>query len=474
MYHAFLLSERIMQHPATIEYSDDYRRCGIKETTFPVLLPSGGKYTVNGFPVNSYRPFQQSSNVCNYITPVPLPEEHKNPLNSSPPDVMDGPSNATAQVEFRGCRQQYMPKSRNSASDKDSLTEADDQSACNWMDDFGDPGPSLRGPLGVRVRHRSVNQTPSQENDDSSGGRVHGMRTAGSSLADASSKSEYLDSIAPLSTSHSGQDDDESLVVPTGEMAAGIKPIDRPLFVKGPPGAFYRDLRSRPDTHRYSPRQIKEPAAARIRNRSVTEQPYPTNKLRPLSLFTVERPKTPAGPDGRHPKERRQSRNEFFYRSPLAEVKSRSWRNLYTRDQLLQQSEAARVGGIYDNESNSPSSRNSVGEDLKPSVSWKRILVTPHMFPWPREDSSIKTSTAGRKAKISIAVLLICCLFPPVLLLYSIGWLDCLMEWWTKGQICSFGKVYKKLARQLGLFCVMCAIIGAAVGFCVHFSRPEL
>jgi hypothetical protein len=450
-YNDFSSTDRIVQHPAQIDYSYDYRYRELKEGKFPVLLPSYKPHTVNGYPANSYRsisPFQQSSGDF-YQPPPPLSRSHTNPFRSPPPEVIPNKSNSSKAVDHGGFLVDQPPKLNLGSS---SQIVSGDHSG-HWMDAFGDPGPTIRptATTPILVTNHSTH-SPSES--------YSGSQIVGSSIADASSSAlstiihdlEHLEDVRKGGASkinHTAAFDEG------GPSAAR----ERAPFIKGPPGAFYQGVRSRPD-----PRRRGLPFNRKTVGGLPQRQPaqkYPTNQMRPLSLLQVQRAEPAAGADRSRPEGRLHA--NFLYGSPLAPIKSRSWCNLYTREQHSAMHTDAKIDGINDFEYvHRRSSRPAFGEALKLDGSWKRTW-SPHLRPWPRDNSSIKTDLSGRKIKISSLVFGLCCLFPPMLVLYGVGYLDSMMLWITDGEISSFSKTHKKAALQVVCFFIIAILIAVPI-----------
>jgi hypothetical protein len=219
---------------------------------------------------------------------------------------------------------------------------------------------------------------------------------------------------------------------------------DRTPLVKGPPGAFYQGVRSRPESKRASWAPESE-RPAKIPARHSSTRDYPTNTLRPLSLLASRRPSTPIGPAGRNPTESVRL-NDFVYRSPLAPPERESWQELYSKSQLEGIRDAAKADGIF--ESKFPPNDSLQRESLNNGGSRKHLFETPRLNGWPRE-SSTRTDLAQHRKKVSIFVLCLCNLFPPMLFLYAIGRMDGIIMWWTRGEFSTFGKGQKRWAYIL-------------------------
>ncbi len=453
-HNDFSSTDRIVQHPAQIEYSHDYRYREIKEGNFPVLLPSYKPHTVNGFPANSYRslsPFQQSPGDL-YQPPPPLSIDHTNPFRSPPPEVITNKPKSSEALD----QDRFIlgpPSKLILGTHSQSVNGAHSD---NWMDESSDPGPAVRitAPTNiVGVTHKSTYSL--SESDSRSGSEI-----VGSSAADASFST--LSTIIHESKNLQGvRKDGASKFKHAAGNNDNVQHIAREQapFIKRPPGAFYQGVRSRPDPGRKGFSSDRK-NIARVPERKAAQN-YPTNQMRPLSLVQAQRADPAAVSDKIQPGGR--SNDNFLYRSPLAPIKSRSWCNLYTKEQLNSMHKNARIDSINDFE-HMPriSYRPAFGEALRLDGSWKRTW-SPHLRPWPRDNSSIKTDLSGQKVKISSLIFGLCCLFPPMLVLYGVGYLDNMMLWITHGEISSFSKAHKKAALRVVCFFIIAILIAVPI-----------
>lgn len=452
-HNDFSSTDRIVQHPAQIDYSHDYRYKEIKEGNFPVLLPSYKPHTVNGFPANSYRSiglFRQSSGDF-YQSPPPLSRSHTNPFRSPPPEVITNKSKSSDTVDHDRFLIGPPPKLKFGAPSKIANGDHSDR----WMDEFGDPGPAVR-PTAPAPILGATNHSINTLSESYSGSQI-----AGSSIADASSSTlstiiHDLKNLQDVRKAGASKPNHAAGYIDDATSAAR----ERVLFIKGPPGAFYQGVRSQPDPHRRQSLSLDRKSVAKLHQRKAA-QTYPTNQMRPLSLLQVQHAESAAGADGGRPG--RRLNDNFLYRSPLAPIASRSWCNLYTREQLSSMHTDAKIDGINDFE-HIPrrSSHPAFGEVLKMDGSWKRTW-SPHLRPWPRDNSSIKTNLSSRKIKISSLIFGLCCLFPPMLVLYGAGYLDNMMLWITEGEISSFSKAHKKVALQVVCFFIIAMLIAVPI-----------
>lgn len=472
----FASTDRITQHPAQTENSHEYRLREINDGSLPMLLPVYNQiYRVNGYPTNSSRvptsrPIPQSS----YQSPLAKAflSSHANPFKSSPPEVMTR-TGSVGKPSRNGEAIATDPNYRNS-SDQDSLTNLNDKhllSPSESMGSFGGPGPAIKHVQNdADAEDSDIEENPFHDrfigeqplyNYSSSG-----HRTAGSSIADESTESfESLDDrpVRHQTTQDGPRESPDTKIAHERARNTNIRNW-RP-FIHGPPGAFYRDVRSVSEGRSSEKSQISfDPIKPRDRNSGI----YPTNQMRPLSLLTVCRPNTPIGLDGNNYSKNHRT-DEFIYRSPLAPIESRSWRTLYSTRQLLSFGNHAQASvGPSDIDQAGQSFGPVYGERPKPDRYWKRYLSNPRMFAWARDSSSIKTDVAGRKAKISLAVLIACCLFPPTLVLYSLGYMDSLMICVTNGEITHFGRKHKKAAGRLAWAFFTAALVALVVALVVR------
>ena len=451
-HNDFSSTDRIVQHPAQIDYSHDYRYREIKKGKFPVLLPSYKPHTVNGFPADSLRSislFQQSSGDF-YHPPPPLSRSHRNPFRSPPPEVIANKSKSFETVDQDRFLIDPPPKLKLGKSSQEANGDHQDR----WMDEFGDPGPVIRptAPTSILGATSYSKQTLPESYSRS--------QIVGSSIADASSLalSTIIHELENLQeVRKGGASKSNNAAGYTDDTPSAAR--ERAPFIKGPPGAFYQGVRSRPDPHRES-LSLDRNGVARLPQRKAAQK-YPTNQMRPLSLLQVLRAEPVAGVDGSRPGGR--LNDKFLYRSPLVPIKSRSWCNLYTREQLNSMHTDAKVDGITDFEHvTRRSSGPEFGEALKMDGSWKRTW-SPHLRPWPRDNSSIKPDLSGRKIKISSLIFGLCCLFPPMLVLYGLGYLDNMMLWITEGEISSFSKAHKKAALQVVCFFIIAILVAVPI-----------
>lgn len=443
-------TERFIQHPGHIDYHGDYRVRDLKETRTPVFLPTFREHRVNGYLADSNRirpPLTDRKTKSR-----PLDDSHANPFKSPPPERMPTQKARPSPTPrlLRAHKPSSVPKEtlnttesgvvKNNARSKSGLSpiKTSSKEDLNWMDDFRDPGPAIYNP-GLVAQHLSPKSRPLSISSFehvmilARGGSIPGYNPDGTRIHD-------IDASSNPEIDRNGQTN--------GPVEAHIHSTDREpralrgpkTFVKGPPGAFFRDvLRSKPYAKSTSPTHDPErPSKTRARQGSLRE--YPTNTLRPLSLLPESRPFTPVGANGPNSKHAADGAYEWVYRSPLAPPKRFSSRGLYSDARLAEIEEAARndhVEGQIHLSDSLPRTGNIGG-------SQKYLSQSPRMLAWSRDSPT--TTDLCRRKNLSIAVLCLCNLFPPLLFFYALGKLDGIATWWSHGELTKFGKVQKRAA----------------------------
>jgi hypothetical protein len=337
------------------------------------------------------------------------------------------------------------------------------------MSDFGEPGPAIDNREGYQ---RSP--SPKRHANDQHG---IGMPSQTEVTTNNNGSTFITDSAPPTSGFRSkllsasklhgksragGMAESKSF---TGRNLTNRKTRNRVPMVKGPPGAFYQGLRANPSISK--PRQMSEQrdGAAGSLGRRTSGREYPTNALRPLSLLKDQRrPSTPVGQTGQRPSQDIFA-NDFVYRSPLAPPKRNSWKKLYSTQQWKGMQEAAKIDGFADTQGQQTA--GPLRGVTKESRSRKHLFETPTLRLWKR-DNSTRTDLTHRKTNISITVLFLCGLFPPMLVLYAMGSLDGIMVWWTDGEYTNFAKQQRKWAYVL-MCCWALAIALGLIAFLVYW-----
>lgn len=97
----------------------------------------------------------------------------------------------------------------------------------------------------------------------------------------------------------------------------------------------------------------------------------------------------------------------------------------------------------------------------------------PRLLRRYRSPSSRATATRDRKQGLSWLGFLICCLFPPLLVIFGFGFFDGAIMLATDGEIEHFGKRQKRLARWVGGSIIISAVLGLAIGLIVIRAVPN-
>ncbi|KAF7960693.1 hypothetical protein EAE96_000367 [Botrytis aclada] len=449
-------SDRIPHHPGNVEYYGGYRQRDLKKTHIPVFLPVFREHKVNGYLADSNRT-RPPPNYYNY-NPQPLLKTHTNPFKSPPPKMKPPrdqnlnffpPSLHTSEesADFTNSNQGQQNPSGNQG-------HVDDRLRFDWTGEL-EPGIALGG---------SIDNIPPLNKKRSSSWQY--VLALGEKIS-----SPKKDLFATTSTTSSKQKEINIELKATGN----TMPQSQKPFIKGPPGAFYRDLHlnSKHEPRRVSLTQANRPAKIPAQNNKTKE--YPTNTLRPFALLAsatntpsniekrpiVKQPSTPIRSNKNRGAES-DSPNDFIYRSPLAPPKRPSWQDLYSPRQLEEIRNAAISDGFFE-------SQPALGGNPRDSKgnTWKHLFENPKLSPWSQNPAYIIIE-ARRKRNISIMVLVLCNLFPPILLLYATGRMDGIIVWWTNGDFSSFALKQKRYAWLL-LACWMCVIAIGLVAFLIIF-----
>lgn len=476
---SFASSKQILQHPA--QSKDRYGKGSgrMVDTSFSTVPPKSKQYANDGFPMNVFRTPKQrrGGSLSSSLGPEisQSPEKDYMQLQDADPDI---PS-------------PYSPKRKALAQKHDSVsTTMDDElprqevftgpqpMSRPWIDGSSNVGFSTH----YQLPRPQYKLDEGQERPDSfmqmilaaNDGKIPRFispnvetRTVGSSIADASTISsrdeqntspvDGYNPYIPQSKSHVSKSCQKD-----GKEDRSTSRTRAPFF-KGPPGAFYENLRSKAGTRHASEIQDdgtpkESPFIVRGSPRRVQSSidGSPSRHLRPLSL--VAEALGPIKPVVIQPK----APQEFQYRSPLAPVKCEAWRRLYSATEL------DHINSVPLKPDQALSRLN--GDTVKSNTSWKVHRDAPRMTPWRHENSSLVTNTTHRKAKISYIVLALCCLFPPALALMRVGVLDQFMVWYTKGEISHLGKKQKKIAGYVFAAYAFVAVFVVAIILIFRFS----
>jgi len=133
---------------------------------------------------------------------------------------------------------------------------------------------------------------------------------------------------------------------------------------------------------------------------------------------------------------------------------------------------AERLGGGGDrfNTSRFLGSRNDLGSRLPYS---RADLTSPRMIERYTSPSSTSSITRERKNKISWLVFAACCLFPPLLIIYSYGFLDPIMASITNGEITHFSQRHKSFAMWVGYSATAFIVLSIAITLTVINTSPN-
>ena len=442
-------TERIAHHPARMGYSGDYRRRELAENGMPVLLPSYGQHKVNGQVSDSMRLRSQPSF---YSTPPPLARTHTNPFRTPPPAM--GPNQQSSKSKPSASKTKptwtWKTKDRNQFPPSRTLEtiDSDDQPSPvpnmpvnasqrveEWTVSLGEPGTSInRQPgQGQQLQAPKAKQRSSWQ---------YIMEQAMKRDSVGDNNLSYKGGLPSKTNAQRNANTDGFAETPVyGGRYDSTTAHVRQRSVKMPPGAFYNGVRS--GSQRQKPSQATPSRTYKngIKNpERLLPQERPTNALRPLSLLGEGL--QPLSPDDMQPRDMESGR--FIYRSPLAPPARDSWQQLYTPTQMRKLKDDARAEGLYASRDQLASGSMNNGE----GQSRKLILETPRLSAWSQEITHLTTSLY-RKRKVSIFVLILCALFPPMLILYAMGYMDVLMLWWTDGEFSSFGSGQKRFAKLL-------------------------
>lgn len=446
-------TDRITQHPGRIEYSGDYRQRDLKKTNQPVFLPVFREHKVNGYLADSSR-IRSPPNPFNFH-PKPLARTHTNPFASSPPEVMVVRGNkkpgACLHVRAPAAQSPYRCSTDNTSMETDitehnAITVPDTKLAplpvpeitrtYDWMDSFGEPGPAIGRQDQTLQQPRQFLRVETPDRPSSwqhvmtfaNSQEVPGYNLDGSRVLDRTfnNKSPFSNNAIP--------DRDGFVQAPTygGVRNATTHHACSP-FAKSPAEAVQRGERNKSNVSEGERR-------ARILTRYNNPKPNhakDTTRLRPLSLVKAHLPTTPITPAGRDPHEDIRP-HDFVYRSPLASPRDPDWRSLYAQPHLDRIDDFARAYGVYDLQPGEPRQNSR-----------RHLHEAPRLVPRSQQSSELPRELVDRRRKISITVLALCNLFPPVLILYALGQMDGIMQWWTSGDIPSFGKGQKRAAYFL-------------------------
>lgn len=466
-------SEQVMRHRDRYGMDPGH----VIETSSSAMLPRRRLHGTDGFPLNGFRTPKRGFGV---VTSSLVPEETlSSPLYSYSRSRQNGPI----------AKSQYKTQFNDHFQQDESISTTMDMTLSGHGNFAGPSTPKtwiegadhLEVDLKVSPSNRGMGTPDSymQMIMQANGGRMpqymgdndSETRTLGSSVADTSTASDdsFIDLDGQVMNANHpyvgglysfNQD-------PNAKERSGITPGNsraRTPLVKGPPGAFYRKLRSKASNLRAKKVDETPTKMPSSPTKSLVQTPRgkirvplsPSRMLRPLSLVAESLGPInqiipqPAGNE------------DYVYKSPLAPVQSAEWMNLYS---------TADLNRINSTPSSAHSSPRLIGEPLLRSPSWTVHEGPPRLSAWIHDNSSTATNTADRKAKISNVAIAVCMLMPPALLLLRVGWLDQFMVWYTKGDISHFGKTQKKVAGYLFAAYVCSATVAVIVTVLIHAAH---
>ncbi|KFY81824.1 hypothetical protein V500_11062 [Pseudogymnoascus sp. VKM F-4518 (FW-2643)] len=467
-------SEQVLRYRDRLNGEFGMRPENVMGTSSSAMLPRRRLHGTHGFPLNGFRtPKKGFGDVTSSLVPE---DTLSSPLNNYSRSRQNGPT----------AKSQLMSKFNDRFQQDQSISTTMDMTL-SGHGVFA--GPSTPKPWVKGADHLEVDLggSPSSQRlgtPDSymlmimqaNGGKMpqymgdndSETRTLGSSVADTSTASddsfadldgEVMNANHPYGGLYAFNQD------PNAKERTGITPGNsraRTPLVKGPPGAFYRKLRSKANslrdkkTDETPTKMLSSPTKSLGRTMpgktGITISP--SRKLRTLSLVAES-----LGPINQLIPQPTGTEN-YIYKSPLAPVQSAEWMNLYSTAEL-------------DRMNSPPSSAHSsprIEEPLLGSCTWTVHEGPPRLGAWIHDNSSTATNTAARKTKISNVAVAVCMLMPPTLLLLRFGWLDQFMIWYTKGDISHFGKTQKKVAGYLFAFYVCSATVAVIVTVIIQYA----
>ncbi|CZT47074.1 uncharacterized protein RSE6_07600 [Rhynchosporium secalis] len=433
-------TERIAQHPANIEYSGDYRQRDLKSTKMPILMPVFNGHKVNGYMADSNR-IRPSPGPA-FFRPEPLTEAHRNPFNSTPPDVMPPARVAKPKGNMRS---HLAPTNPRAVSSSQHNTQRDRsgtyrkpifkgqslRQASAWTDSYRQTGPSVS--MQIHPFANNDNDRPSSWDHVmifAKGGHVPGYREDGTRICDPFSPEDEV-YVRELLDQEQNAD---NLTHPFGQNRAMYPGRDFPSSSRQAPGAFYQGLRAVSDQKRPIHPGQHDGAVKSARRQSIAK-PNGKTSLRPLSLLNGRLPSTPLR-NVSNQSDMLDS-GDFVYRSPLAPPKRSTWQMLYSNSRLLELQRRADADGVYN-------SQSGISDSIE-GLSRRHLHEAPRLLAKPRK---VKNDSRAKKWKVKFSktVLIICCFFPPLLILFALGKMDGLILWWSGGRFQRFGKAQKKWA----------------------------
>ncbi|CAL3972638.1 unnamed protein product [Diplocarpon coronariae] len=459
-------TDRIAQHPGNIQFSGDYRQRDLKKTKMPILAPVFNGHKVNGYLADSMR-VRQPTNPHYFQSPPPLTEAHKHPFNSSPPDVLSSARPAKSKGilrSFLSPNDPKIPDFRNGGTQRGEGSNTRGQgSGQAWTDSYRQTGPFVSTQDHPFARHAmdedNARPTSWQYVIDS----ANNFSTPNVSGQDnprvPGSTRYHKHEVSLREMLEDDRQDGGAEAHRQGKKTAPFQILTGPASARRPPGAFYQGLRTVSNQPRVGSNQCD--GTAKAAGKRIPSRTYGTKSLRPLSLVTDRQESTPISSTNHS----ELAASGFVYRSPLAPPKRSTWQRLYTNSGLFELQERAKADGVY-------SSRTTISSADNERLSRRHLYEPPRLVSIDARQSNRKSSLQARKSNISLVVLALCALFPPLLILYALGLLDSFMAWYSDGEFYEFGKGQKKWA---GIVLVVEVVVIAVlvVAFTVSFVKDH-
>jgi hypothetical protein len=95
----------------------------------------------------------------------------------------------------------------------------------------------------------------------------------------------------------------------------------------------------------------------------------------------------------------------------------------------------------------------------------------PQLNSWTQETSA-RMDLCDRNKKFSAFVLLVCAVFPPLLVMFALGRLDRVIAWWSKGTLTAFEDKYKKLALLIISVWGFVLFVGLIIILVFRYASP--
>lgn len=412
--------EEVFQHPADDRYIHSYRMRDATPEGDSILLPAYDFRGGAGFPNrNALTPPRISELFADktYQHPVPLSKQHVNPFKSSPPPVVTEKTlfNTRSpliplQKDFEASPVVRSVKAMGPTVPNDSFSSSIWKDTFNQHHEQGEAQlPTAEGSFAkMTILGPKINITGTPEGT--------GMRQVGSSIADASSPGQMWSS-SPYRNATS--------------------PIDR----------------IEPLTPELTPIQMPE-SAMTVRRQGPSEGDI----SQPDFLYNEIR---------RHREQLAQEGLLFDHIDPpsarIKHSRSQTWETEIDYPRPHHQNMPSRVLKPMAR----PVSYNMTPPIPRSGMRERMFFDEAHLHQFPHEESSVHVSVFRRKRQLSRAVFALCCLFPPLLLLFGYGMMDTLMVSLSHGEISRFGHREKRAALIVGWGFAGSAIFGIVIGMVV-------